>query len=69
MLNEINKCFNPYFNGYSTLTAESLSRYNLSQLGFNPYFNGYSTLTPEEMMEVIKMQKEVSILILMDTLL
>ena len=37
--------FNPYFNGYSTLTTLS-NIYVFEIKSFNPYFNGYSTLTP-----------------------
>ena len=37
--------FNPYFNGYSTLTLLLKARNKELQQGFNPYFNGYSTLT------------------------
>ena len=36
--------FNPYFNGYSTLTA-AISGSPPPFCCFNPYFNGYSTLT------------------------
>ena len=36
--------FNPYFNGYSTLTlAKPWRKQDVPR--FNPYFNGYSTLT------------------------
>ena len=38
-------CFNPYFNGYSTLTALYFDEYEKFVRSFNPYFNGYSTLT------------------------
>ena len=37
--------FNPYFNGYSTLTLLTLLIYTQRIQRFNPYFNGYSTLT------------------------
>ena len=37
--------FNPYFNGYSTLTKNMWCLFLMLLLGFNPYFNGYSTLT------------------------
>ena len=37
--------FNPYFNGYSTLTENKKSILRKAIAGFNPYFNGYSTLT------------------------
>ena len=37
--------FNPYFNGYSTLTLLVKVLKSALDLGFNPYFNGYSTLT------------------------
>ena len=36
--------FNPYFNGYSTLT-KLVTFVVILYSGFNPYFNGYSTLT------------------------
>ena len=38
--------FNPYFNGYSTLTnKDNAWKSKMHSDGFNPYFNGYSTLT------------------------
>ena len=37
--------FNPYFNGYSTLTISEKLPKKFYIVGFNPYFNGYSTLT------------------------
>ena len=38
--------FNPYFNGYSTLTELAREQnVTISTTGFNPCFNGYSTLT------------------------
>ena len=37
--------FNPYFNGYSTLTHFGRRLFKGVGKGFNPYFNGYSTLT------------------------
>ena len=37
--------FNPYFNGYSTLTKERIELSSPLLICFNPYFNGYSTLT------------------------
>ena len=39
------KCFNPCFNGYSTLTLLGVERYMEQLRSFNPCFNGYSTLT------------------------
>ena len=62
------KRFNPYFNGYSTLTSKKKMMTKVIMTGFNPYFNGYSTLTytrPQEEEDLWM----VSILILMDTLL
>ena len=41
----VENSFNPYFNGYSTLTNAIRNDYELVTHGFNPYFNGYSTLT------------------------
>ena len=38
-------CFNPCFNGYSTLTYFYVDGVLKDSYGFNPYFNGYSTLT------------------------
>ena len=38
-------CFNPYFNGYSTLTFLIKLNKDYTVNCFNPYFNGYSTLT------------------------
>ena len=61
-------CFNPYFNGYSTLTGESINLKYFIGLCFNPYFNGYSTLTRFKQVGWFYI-KPVSILILMDTLL
>ena len=37
--------FNPYFNGYSTLTILMVWKKSIVAVCFNPYFNGYSTLT------------------------
>ena len=37
--------FNPYFNGYSTLTINIQISGPVYYICFNPYFNGYSTLT------------------------
>ena len=59
-------CFNPYFNGYSTLTQREQK---FCKYSFNPCFNGYSTLTVSERSQMIKNKKVVSILVLMDTLL
>ena len=39
------KCFNPCFNGYSTLTNIKKQKGRVYNLRFNPCFNGYSTLT------------------------
>ena len=41
----IDDSFNPYFNGYSTLTLENKNVELEEFESFNPYFNGYSTLT------------------------
>ena len=38
-------CFNPCFNGYSTLTKEGFNLIISRNPRFNPCFNGYSTLT------------------------
>ena len=42
------KSFNPYFNGYSTLTDEESFDLKAVEASFNPYFNGYSTLTQKK---------------------
>ena len=50
--------FNPYFNGYSTLTWIIKQPINkVSEERFNPCFNGYSTLTPK-----IKMLGDLSLM-------
>ena len=38
-------CFNPYFNGFTTLTLISLVLTSIALWSFNPYFNGFTTLT------------------------
>ena len=38
-------CFNPCFNGYTTLTIERRKQLERKYEGFNPCFNGYTTLT------------------------
>ena len=60
--------FNPYFNGYSTLTIKRIAD-NKNYRSFNPYFNGYSTLTGNTSLPLVLNIIFVSILILMDTLL
>ena len=59
--------FNPYFNGYSTLTDQQEDMKQNTKKGFNPCFNGYSTLTHMALLELEILR--VSILVLMDTLL
>ena len=65
---EEEESFNPYFNGYSTLTSKLALILALPSC-FNPYFNGYSTLTQWRKRKNKRKKGVVSILILMDTLL
>ena len=60
--------FNPCFNGYSTLTKDKVSEEYKFTGSFNPCFNGYSTLTSCEKLDELYVN-QVSILVLMDTLL
>ena len=48
------RCFNPYFNGYSTLTNDDFEYIIDVDQGFNPYFNGYSTLTTEKLCHYVQ---------------
>ena len=66
---DYNQCFNPCFNGYSTLTEEDDDLFFEDYEGFNPCFNGYSTLTIIDNTNLLSPGYMVSILVLMDTLL
>ena len=44
-MKDIPKSFNPYFNGFTTLTKRKDGKPMFMDLGFNPYFNGFTTLT------------------------
>ena len=62
-------CFNPCFNGFTTLTHINKKIYRIyKRQGFNPCFNGFTTLTGYKKI-YIPMAEEVSILVLMDSLL
>ena len=62
-------CFNPCFNGYSTLTSDEIADGVVVTTCFNPCFNGYSTLTFTGELTNEIFSYWVSILVLMDTLL
>ena len=62
-------CFNPCFNGFTTLTGVKMKDITVGEASFNPCFNGFTTLTFAKRLMNEFQQSTVSILVLMDSLL
>ena len=60
--------FNPCFNGFTTLTKMGFELDDSYYISFNPCFNGFTTLT-HAYSTIDNSIKNVSILVLMDSLL